>query len=125
MSSQNRLRSISELRLKPSKDALEELIASAQSMSTEGVSEETAAVFRSALARAVNVYEDEQATEEEVASAQEELQTAIDQMLVSAGATDGEGQETDSSSADDMTAGSQQASGNSGSGKADGGSQDG
>lgn len=117
------LKAMSELRLKPSKDALEELIASAQSMSTEGVSEETAAVFRSALARAVNVYEDEQATEEEVASAQEELQTAIDQMLVSAGATDGEGQETDSSSADDMTAGSQQASGNSGSGKADGGSQ--
>ena len=117
------LKAMSELRLKPSKDALEELIASAQSMSTEGVSEETAAVFRSALARAVNVYEDEQATEEEVASAQEELQTAIDQMLVSAGATDGEGQETDSSSADDMTAGSQQASGNSGSGKADSGSQ--
>src|SRR5699024_5218956 len=84
------LKAMSELRLKPSKDALEELIASAQSMSTEGVSEETAAVFRSALARAVNVYEDEQATEEEVASAQEELQTAIDQMLVSAGATDGE-----------------------------------
>ena len=117
------LKAMSELRLKPSKDALEELIASAQSMSTEGVSEETAAVFRSALARAVNVYEDEQATEEEVASAQEELQTAIDQMLVSAGATAGAGQETDSSSADDMTAGSQQASGNSGSGKADGGSQ--
>ena len=117
------LKAMSELRLKPSKDALEELIASAQSMSTEGVSEETAAVFRSALARAVNVYEDEQATEEEVASAQEELQTAIDQMLVSAGATEGAGQETDSSSADDMTAGSQQASGNSGSGNADGGSQ--
>lgn len=117
------LKAMSELRLKPSKDALEELIASAQSMSTEGVSEETAAVFRSALARAVNVYEDEQATEEEVASAQEELQTAIDQMLVSAGATEGAGQETDSSSADDMTAGSQQASGNSGSGKADSGSQ--
>ena len=91
------LKAMSELRLKPSKDALEELIASAQSMSTEGVSEETAAVFRSALARAVNVYEDEQATEEEVASAQEELQTAIDQMLVSAGATEGAGRETDSS----------------------------
>lgn len=56
------LKAMSELRLKPSKDALEELIASAQSMSTEGVSEETAAVFRSALARAVNVYEDEQAS---------------------------------------------------------------
>ena len=68
--------------------------------------------FNDALAAAEAVLEDE-LTE----------QTAIDQMLVSAGATDGEGQETDSSSADDMTAGSQQASGNSGSGKADGGSQ--
>lgn len=68
--------------------------------------------FKDALAAAEAVLEDE-LTE----------QTAIDQMLVSAGATAGAGQETDSSSADDMTAGSQQASGNSGSGKADGGSQ--
>ncbi len=68
--------------------------------------------FNDALAAAEAVLEDE-LTE----------QTAIDQMLVSAGATAGAGQETDSSSADDMTAGSQQASGNSGSGKADGGSQ--
>lgn len=68
--------------------------------------------FKDALAAAEAVLEDE-LTE----------QTAIDQMLVSAGATEGAGRETDSSSADDMTAGSQRASGNSGSGKADGGSQ--
>ena len=86
---QNLLTAMSELRLKPSKGALEELIASAQSLSTWGVSEETAAVFRSALARAVSVYEDEQATKEEVVSAEEELQTAIDQMLASAGGSTG------------------------------------
>ena len=105
------LKAMSELRLKPSKGALEELIASAQSLSTDGVSEETAAVFRSALARAVSVYEDEQATEEEVASAQEELQTAIDQMAASAGGTENPGQGTDSSSTDDLIAGAQAGTG--------------
>ena len=105
------LKAMSELRLKPSKGALEELIASAQSLSTDGVSEETTAVFRSALARAVSVYEDEQATEEEVASAQEELQTAIDQMVASAGGTENPGQGTDSSSTDDLIAGAQAGTG--------------
>ena len=105
------LKAMSELRLKPSKGALEELIASAQSLSIDGVSEETAAVFRSALARAVSVYEDEQATEEEVASAQEELQTAIDQMVASAGGTENPGQGTDSSSTDDLIAGAQAGTG--------------
>ena len=105
------LKAMSELRLKPSKGALEELIASAQSLSTDGVSEEAAAVFRSALARAVSVYEDEQATEEEVASAQEELQTAIDQMVASAGGTENPGQGTDSSSTDDLIAGVQAGTG--------------
>ena len=105
------LKAMSELRLKPSKGALEELIASAQSLSTEGVAEETAAVFRSALARAVSVYEDEQATEEAVASAQEELQTAIDQMVASAGGTENPGQGTDSSSTDDLIAGAQAGTG--------------
>ena len=74
---------MSELRLKPSKDALEDLIASAESLSTEGVDEETAAIFRSALARAVSVFADDQATEAEVASAEKEMHTAIDQMLAS------------------------------------------
>ena len=105
------LKAMSELRLKPSKGALEELIASAQSLSIDGVSEETAAVFRSALARAVSVYEDEQATEEEVASAQEELQTAIDQMAASDGGTENPGQGTDSSSTDDLIAGAQAGTG--------------
>ena len=84
------LKAMSELRLKPSKDALEDLIASAD---TEGADEETVAVFRSALARAMSVLEDDQATEAEVASAEKELQSAIDQMLASTdGSTDGSGQ---------------------------------
>ena len=79
------LKAMSELRLKPSKNALEELIASAESLSTEGADEETVSVFHSALARAMGVFEDDQATEAEVASAEKELQSAIDQMLSSTG----------------------------------------
>ena len=63
---------MSELRLKPSKDALEDLIASAEGLNTEGADEETVAVFRSALARAMSVLEDDQATEAEVASAEKD-----------------------------------------------------
>ena len=97
---------MSELRLKPSKEALEDLIASAESLSIEGTDEETAAVFRSALARAVSVAEDEQATEAEVASAEKELQTAIDQVLASAGGSTEKPSQT--GSADENTSGSGQ-----------------
>ena len=87
------LKAMSELRLKPSKDALEDLIASAEGLNTEGADEETVAVFRSALARAMSVLEDDQATEAEVASAEKELQSAIDLTLASTdGSTDGSGQ---------------------------------
>ena len=87
------LKAMSELRLKPSKDALEDLIASAEGLNTEGADEETVAVFRSALARAMSVLEDDQATEAEVASAEKELKSAIDLMLASTdGSTDGSGQ---------------------------------
>ena len=79
------LKTMSELRLKPSKEALEALIASAENLSVEGADEETAAVFRSALANAVSVLDDGQATEAEVASAEEELQAAMSRMLASAG----------------------------------------
>ena len=100
------LKAMSELRLKPSKEALEDLIASAESLSIEGTDEETAAVFRSALARAVSVAEDEQATEAEVASAEKELQTAIDQVLASAGGSTEKPSQT--GSADENTSGSGQ-----------------
>ncbi len=87
------LKAMSELRLKPSKDALEDLIASAEGLNTEGADEETVAVFRSALARAMSVLEDDQATEAEVALAEKELKSAIDLMLASTdGSTDGSGQ---------------------------------
>ena len=79
------LKAMSELRLKPNKDALKDLINEANGMSTEGADEETIAVFQNALAAAMSVYDDEQATEEEVMTAEEGLQAALDQLHAAVG----------------------------------------
>ena len=101
---------MSELRLKPNKDALEALIAEAESLSMENADEETTAVLRSALAKAIEVYDNEQATEDEVAAAEKELKTAIDQMLASTG-----GSTENPSQPDGNTDGGQKGTGNGGS----------
>ena len=82
------LKAMSELRLKPSKDALKDLIDEANGMSTAGVDEETIAAFQNALAAAMSVYDNEQATEEEVVTAEEGLQAALDQLRAAAEDTD-------------------------------------
>ena len=82
------LKAMSELRLKPSKDALKDLIDEANGASTEGADEETIAAFQKALAAAVSVYDNEQATEEEVVTAEEGLQAALDQLRAAAEDTD-------------------------------------
>ena len=87
------LKAMSELRLKPSKDALKDLIDEANGASTEGADEETIAAFQKALAAAVSVYDNEQATEEEVVTAEEGLQAALDQFRAAVGDTDNSGDE--------------------------------
>ena len=82
------LKAMSELRVKPSKDALKDLIDEANGASTEGADEETIAAFQKALAAAVSVYDNEQATEEEVVTAEEGLQAALDQLRAAAGDTE-------------------------------------
>ena len=82
------LKAMSELRLKPNKDALKDLIDEANAMSTEGADEEMIAVFQNALAAAMSVYDNEQATEEEVATAEEGLQAALDQLRAAVGDTE-------------------------------------
>ncbi len=77
------LKAMSELRLKPDKDALKALIETAQGMSVEGCSQETASAFKRALANAVSVYEDEQATQEDVSGAMDNLQASVDDVLAS------------------------------------------
>src|SRR5699024_1585303 len=82
------LKAMSELRLKPNKDALKDLIDEANGMNTEGADEETTAAFQNALAAATSVYDNEQATEEEVATAEEGLQAAHNQRSAGVGDTE-------------------------------------
>ena len=82
------LKAMSELRLKPNKDALKDLIDEANGMNTEGADEETIAAFQNALAAATSVYDNEEATEEEVATAEEGLQAALDQLRAAVGDTE-------------------------------------
>ena len=82
------LKAMSELRLKPNKDALKDLIDEANALSTEGADEETIAVFQNALAAAMSVYDNEQATEEEVVTAEAGLQAALDQLRAAVGDTE-------------------------------------
>ena len=89
------LKAMSELRLKPDKDALKDLIDEANGMSTEGADEETIAVFQNALAAAVSVYDNGQATEEEVVTAEEGLQAALDQLRAAVGDTEDPGNSGD------------------------------
>ena len=116
------LKAMGELRLIPSKEALEALVASAESLSMEGADEETVSVFRSALANAVNVLGDDQVTEEEIASAEEELQAAMSRVLVSAGeGTDKPegGSDGSAGGSDGTAAGSTDNNGQQGSGTSD------
>lgn len=78
------LQEMSQLRLKPNKDALEALIVSAKTVSLADATETDAAMFRTALAEAESVYADEEATEEEVGIAVNNLQAAIDKVATSA-----------------------------------------
>ena len=85
------LKAMSELRRIPSKDALKDLIDEANAMSTEGAGEETIAAFQNALAAAVAVYDNGQATEDEVVTAEENLRAALDQLRAAAGDTNESG----------------------------------
>lgn len=105
------LKAMSELRLKPSKDALEALIADANELNTEGASEEAVAAFNSALTKALSVLEDDQATEEEVTAAEAGLKAAMAQLTASTGGTTEKPADTGSSSSN---TGSSQNNGTSG-----------
>ncbi|WP_162607587.1 discoidin domain-containing protein [Lachnoclostridium sp. An181] len=110
------LKAMSELRLKPNKDALKNLIDEAEGMNIEGADEEVAAVFRNALAAAVAVYDNEQATEEEVVKATADLQAAVDKIQASTGDTEDEQNEnnsgTENTDADNSKSGADRATDN-------------
>lgn len=80
------LKAMSELRRKPDKDALEELLKKADSLLADKYETESFKAMREAAAFAREVFEDETATADEVETAQERLQAAMDGLkMISAG----------------------------------------
>lgn len=73
----NLLRTFLELRLKPNKDALNELIKKVQSLDSSKYTKESWSYVEKAVEEANKVMENEDATEEEVAKAEENLNIAI------------------------------------------------
>ncbi len=93
------LLAMSNLRLKPDKSALEALIHQAEGLNLEGCEKADIQMFEAALAKAQSVYENEEATQEEVTKAEDELTLAIGKVLASAaGAEDKKDQETNDGS---------------------------
>ena len=75
------LKAMSGLRLKPSKDALEDLISQAQAVDTADYTEETVAVFTKALAHAIEIFNDEEADEASVKEAENALKECMEQLV--------------------------------------------
>ena len=71
------LAAMGNLRLKPDKGLLEELISQAQSVDTEAYTEESVQALTAALADAAAVFDDDQADKEQVEEAQSALKAAL------------------------------------------------
>lgn len=82
------LTAMSNLRLKPDKSLLQSLVTAAQSLDTTGSSESDVQMLGKALATALSVLENEEATEDEVSTAANELDTAIKNIQASTGETE-------------------------------------
>ena len=86
------LKAMSELRLKPDKSALEELIAQAQGLNEADYEETSFRAMLSVLAEVQAVYDDSSAAQDEIDAAAEKLQAALDGLTAKADApadTDG------------------------------------
>ena len=79
----NLLRAYLELRLKPSKDKLEDLINKAEALNKENYTEETWEKVESALKKAKVVMTNENATEEEITQVENELEVAMEGLIAS------------------------------------------
>lgn len=80
----NLIRSFLELRLKPNKDALNDLINKMESLDSSKYTSETWAVLEAELANAKNILANEEATSEDVDNAEKALRTAFDGLLANA-----------------------------------------
>ena len=83
------LKEMSEMRLTPNKDALAALIQSASGLDEAAYEADSFAAMKTALAAAEDVYADENATEEDVATATSELQGALAALVKAAPAAGG------------------------------------
>lgn len=80
----NLIRSFLELRLKPNKDALNDLINKMESLDSSKYTSETWAVLEAELANAKNILANEEAISEDVDNAEKALRTAFDGLLTNA-----------------------------------------
>ncbi|MEN8077320.1 beta-N-acetylglucosaminidase domain-containing protein [Clostridioides difficile] len=79
------LKSFLELRLKPSKERLEDLINKAEGLDSKKYTKESWSVLIEKLNSAKDILNNEEATEEEVINAEKELKVALDGLIVNAG----------------------------------------
>ena len=91
------LDAMGNLRLKPDKDLLDDLIRQAQSIDTSVYTEESVQAFTAALAQAVSVFDNDQADKEQVEEAQSALKAALAGLTAKteAGGSDTAGTDTD------------------------------
>ena len=83
MAYNNLLRAYLELRLKPNKDKLEDLINKAEALNKENYTEETWEKVEDTLKKAKVVMANENATEEEIMQVENELEVAIEGLIAS------------------------------------------
>ena len=102
------LAAMGNLRLKPSKELLEDLISQAQSVDTAVYTEESVQALTAALADAVVVFDDDQADKEQVEEVQSALKAALAGLTAKteAGGSDTAGADTDTGNGGTGTAGS-------------------
>lgn len=89
------------LRLIPDKDLLEDLINQAQAIDTAEYTEESVAALNSALAKAIEVYNDDQADEAQVKEAETALKASMDQLVKNESGSAGEGNTDDAGTGSD------------------------
>lgn len=126
------LAAMGDLRLKPDKELLDNLISQAQFIDTSVYTEESVQALTAALAEAAAVFEDDQADKDQVAEAETALKAALEGLIESDKADENAGNGgADTGSSDDGSAdaGNTDAgnagAGNAGSGNANTGNKDG
>ena len=108
------LKAMSELRLKPDKSALEDLIAQAQGLNEADYEETSFRAMLSVLAEVQAVYDDSSAAQDEIDAAAEKLQAALDGLTAKADAPAGTDGSQNAGDAQDTAGGEKQTGADSG-----------